>query len=148
MATVSDLREHAEKAKKDDPEVEPGETPFDDDNFPDDDEPQGSIEDQLDDPDSPTEPDAPTAEKEEETIPGVNRQLSLLAGGEEPDSSSFKMRGGSIPVEGEFVKGDIVKVMVTLTVDEVHFIDKKDKDGYVVGTERRHIAKPLSIRRV
>jgi hypothetical protein len=80
-------------------------------------------------------------------IAGVSRQLSLIAGGEEPDGSEFKMRGGSVPVEGEFKKGDVIEVVVKLSVDEVAFIDKKDNDGYVTSTTRRHIAKPLSIRR-
>jgi hypothetical protein len=84
---------------------------------------------------------------EPERLPGVSRQLSLIAGGEVPDSSSFKMRGGSIPVEGEFAKGSVVRLEVTVSVDEVTFVDKKDNDGYVVATERRHIAKILGVHR-
>jgi hypothetical protein len=81
-------------------------------------------------------------------ILGREVQLSLLAGGEEPDSSTFKLRGGSLPVEGEFEKGSIVILRVVASVDEVTFADKKDNDGYVVSTERRHVAKIMSVRRL
>jgi hypothetical protein len=139
MATVSQLRKQGRKDEDEGEEVEGTLAEAqDDDLFPDDDDDEGpsSIEDRAQEP-----------VEEEPKIAGVNRQLSLIAGGEEPDSSSFKMQGGSIPVEGEFEKGAVIKVLVTLSVDAIHFVDKKDKDGYVVGTERRHVAKPMSIQR-
>jgi hypothetical protein len=80
-------------------------------------------------------------------IEGKRQQLSLVAGGEDPDASESKLRGGSVPVEGEFEKGDVLTLLVKVSCDEVHFIDKKDNDGYVVATTRRHIFKPLSIQR-
>jgi hypothetical protein len=86
-------------------------------------------------------------DEDEERIEGRRTQLSLLAGGEEPDSSSFKMQGGKVNVEGQFDKGDVIDLIVKVRVAEVDFVDKVDNDGYVVGTDRRHIAKPLSIRR-
>lgn len=107
-----------------------------------DDEPPESVEDKV-------EEGEQIAIDEPERLEGTSRrpQLSLLAGGEEPDSSSFKMQGGKVPVEGQFDKGDTIDLLVKVRVAEVDFVDKHDKDGYVVGVDRRHIAKPLSIRR-
>lgn len=106
-----------------------------------DDDPAESIEDKVDEGEQASLIDEP------ERIEGHRQQLTLLAGGEEPDSSSFKMQGGKVPVEGQFEKGDLIDLIVKVRVAEVDFVDKVDKDGYVVGTDRRHIAKPLSIRR-
>lgn len=110
-----------------------------DDDF--DSDPDVSLEDRADDEPDEAEP--------EPTIRGTKgrRQLSLLAGGEDPDMSSFKMQGGKIAVEGEFEKGTTVDLYVKVRIAEVHFVDKVDDDGYVVSTDRRHIAKPLSIQR-
>lgn len=80
-------------------------------------------------------------------VPGSATQLSLLAGGEEPTSASMKLRGGSIPLEGEFEKGDHIRLVVECRVAEVHFVDNIDRSGYVLGAERRHIARIDSIRR-
>jgi hypothetical protein len=113
----------------------------------DDEGPGGSVEDHVESPEDQQAIDSVNS-TDPEPIPGASKQLSLIAGGEEPDSATFKMRGGSIPVEGEFEKGSTIKVEVTLSVDEIQFVDKKDKDGYVVATERRHIGKTLSIRRL
>jgi hypothetical protein len=103
------------------------------------DEPRESIEDKAEN--GGAEPDGPPP------IEGKRQQLSLVAGGEDPDASESKLRGGSVPVEGEFEKGDVLTLLVKVSCDEVHFIDKKDNDGYVVATTRRHIFKPLSIQR-
>ena len=80
-------------------------------------------------------------------LPGASSQLSLLAGGEEPTSATMKMRGGSIPVEGEFAKGDRMKLYVEAHIFAVEFVDKLDKEGYPIGTERRHIARISAIER-
>ena len=90
-----------------------------------------------------------TEEQPEETPPvlGASRQLSLIAGGEEPTSASMKLKGGSIPLEGEFEKGDLVKLTVEARVTEVHFIDLIDKSGYVLGAERKHVARLDSVQR-
>lgn len=102
------------------------------------DDPQQSIEDQAANP----QPDGPPP------VAGLNRQLSLLAGGEEPDASSFRVVGGKVAVEGEFKKGDVIELVIKASVDTISFVDTKDKDGFVVGTERQHKARILSVRRV
>lgn len=81
-------------------------------------------------------------------IPGTGNMLTLDAGGELPETATMKMRGGSIPVEGEFEKGTIVRLWLEGAVAEVHFVDIRDKNGFVVGTERRHILASQRIRRV
>jgi len=74
-------------------------------------------------------------------------QLSLIAGGEAPTSASIHLRGGSMPLEGAFEKGQHVRLIVECVVAEVHFIDKADKWGNVVSTERKHVAKRAWVRR-
>lgn len=100
-----------------------------------------SIADFVDEGDTLTDPGPPP-------IAGGQQQLSLLAGGEEPSSASMKMRGGSIPVEGEFEKGDSMTLLVVCRVAEVHFVDTVDEYGTVITTERRHVAKVMSVRRL
>lgn len=87
-------------------------------------------------------------EEERETYIEGARQLSLLAGGEEPTSSSMRLRGGSVPVEGEFEKGDRMRLVVEVVVSEVHFVDVRDPAGFVARTERRHVAKAESVSRM
>jgi hypothetical protein len=113
-----------------------------------DDDPAGSVEDIVDGQGTGEQEPLLDPEPEVERLEGTGRtQLTLMAGGEAPDSSSFRMQGGKVPVEGQFEKGDIIDLLVKVRVTEVDFVDKHDNDGYVVGTDRRHIAKPLSIRR-
>lgn len=79
------------------------------------------------------------------------RQLSMKVGGSKPDESLVKMRGGSIAVGngGEFEKGSLVDLTVRCRVQEVHFVDKVDKQtGEIVGTVRRHILKPERVEKV
>ena len=105
------------------------------------------IDESWEDPPRSIEEAAEDEPEQEPAIEGGKRSLTLTAGGEEPDSSSFKMQGGKVAVEGQFDKGDVIDLLVKVRVAEVDFVDKVDNDGYVVGTERRHLAKPLSIRR-
>lgn len=81
-------------------------------------------------------------------VEGRNTQLSLIAGGEEPTSASMRLKGGSLPVEGEFEKGDFIRLVVEARISEVHFIDQLDRSGYVLGAERRHVARIDSVRRL
>jgi hypothetical protein len=81
-------------------------------------------------------------------IPGTITELSLNAGGEKPETASLKLMGGTLPVEGEFDKGDLVRVWVEGRVTEVAFVDHLGKDGYPEGTERRHKVRMVRVRRV
>jgi hypothetical protein len=78
-------------------------------------------------------------------------QLNLTVGGEKPDKSTVKLRGGSIEVAGggQLKKGEVVNLLVKVRVDEVHFVDKHDNStGDVIQAERRHIAKMIGVEKV
>lgn len=94
-----------------------------------------SIEDAAD--------DAPA----QQPLPGTAPTLSLSAGGDAPTSSSIKLRGGSLALEGQFNKGEVVAVWVEIRVSEVQFVDKIDVHGNVSGTERRHLGRMTSVQR-
>jgi hypothetical protein len=102
------------------------------------------------------EPEASIADQADELeerlgqlpIPGTISELSLNAGGESPETASLKLLGGTLPVEGEFDKGDLVRVWVEGRVTEVAFVDHLGKDGYVEATERRHKVRMVRVRRV
>lgn len=95
--------------------------------------------------DATDEPNAPALMQE--PIPGTGQQLSLTAGGDDPETSEVKFRGGSVPIEGQFDKGEIVNVMVKVRIAEVHFVDTIDKYGNVTGTVRRHVGKMQGVQR-
>ena len=83
-------------------------------------------------------------------IPGGGK-LNLQVGGESPDKSTVKLRGGSIEVAGggQLKKGEVVNLLVKCRVDEVHFVDKHDNStGEIIQAERRHIAKMIGVEKV
>lgn len=90
------------------------------------------------------EADEPTGQQ---PIPGTAVQLSLDAGGESPESASMKLRGGSVPIEGEFPKGSLVGLWIEVRIGEVTFADTIDKFGNVTGTERRHVGRITRVQR-
>jgi hypothetical protein len=106
--------------------------------------------------DTKGEPEASIADQADEIekqigqlpIPGTVGELSLNAGGEAPETASLKLLGGTLPVEGEFDKGDLVRVWVEGRVTSVEFVDHLGKDGYVEATERRHKMRMVRVRRV
>lgn len=81
-------------------------------------------------------------------IQAAHQQLSLIAGGEEPTTATMRMKGGAIPVEGEWEKGDMVELRVICRVSEIHFVDQIDRSGYALGCERKHIARVESVQRI
>jgi hypothetical protein len=80
-------------------------------------------------------------------IPGTRETLSLSAGGEKPQSSSIKLRGGSLSLEGQFDKGETVAIWVEVRIAEVQFVDKTDAHGNINGTERRHVGRMQRVQR-
>ena len=80
-------------------------------------------------------------------IPGTRPQLSGEAGGEAPESSTVKLRGGAVPIEGQFDKGEFLDVWVRVRVAEVHFVDTTDKYGNVTSTERKHVGRIVQTTR-
>lgn len=83
----------------------------------------------------------------QEPLEGDNQQLTLIAGGEEPTGSSIHLRGGAVPLEGSFDKGQIIELIVRARVHEIDFIDMHDKFGNIIGTERKHVARAINVRR-
>ena len=87
-------------------------------------------------------------EPEPPPIEGTTGQLSLDVGGSMPDISSAKFRGISKEVEGEYQRGELLTFTVIARCSEVHFIDSVDEHGVVTKSERRHILRPESVRRI
>ena len=73
--------------------------------------------------------------------------ITATVGGAKPQTSAVALRGGKLPVEGEYRKGDEIELYVRARIAEIHFVDRVDDYGEVTGTERRHIAKPIAVRR-
>lgn len=80
-------------------------------------------------------------------LEGFGESISTTPGGDRPTTAVITLRGGKMPVEGEFKKGDVVELYVRAKVAEVHFVDSHDNFGEVTGTERKHVAKPIAVRR-
>jgi hypothetical protein len=78
-----------------------------------------------------------------------NKQLSLNVGGAKPTESVFKIQGGKLSVEGQFSKGDIVQLAVTVRIGAVTVADKINSEhGNVESTTRAHIGRIEAARRV
>lgn len=79
------------------------------------------------------------------------QQLTFDVGGKAPDGSTLRVVGGRIEIEGQYEKGDMLKVEMLVEVRSVEFADEVDKKtGQVVGCERRQKAQPVrqpSVRR-
>jgi hypothetical protein len=78
-------------------------------------------------------------------------ELNLQVGGQKPDKSTVKLRGGSIEVAGgsQLKKGEVVNLLVKVRVDEVTFVDKHDNStGDITQVERRHIARMIGVEKV
>jgi hypothetical protein len=94
------------------------------------------------------------AEEEPELLPmqvpleGFSDAITVTVGGARPQTSAIHLRGGKLPVEGEFKKGDVIELFVRARIAEVHFVDVIDKYEEVTGTERKHVAKPVAVRRL
>jgi hypothetical protein len=67
-------------------------------------------------------------------------QLTLnVGGGKQPTTSTLRLVGGKIEVDGQYAKGETIVVRIEAVVNEIGFKDQEDsKTGQVVGCERRH----------
>ena len=75
----------------------------------------------------------------------IGTQLSLVAGGEPPTTSEFKIAGRSIEISGEFEKGSQSVLRIGVEWGAVEFVDKHDKEtGQIIETIRRHKGKIVS----
>jgi hypothetical protein len=81
-------------------------------------------------------------------IEGMGTTITTTPGGDKPQTASISLRGGKLNISGEFKKGDVVEFYVRARVSEVNFVDTVDKYGEVTGTERKHVVKPIAVRRL
>jgi hypothetical protein len=94
--------------------------------------------DVQDPPDEMTD-DLPTGE----LVIDAGGQLTLnVGGGKQPTTSTLRLVGGKIEVDGQYAKGERIVVRIEAVVNEIGFKDQEDsKTGQVVGCERRHRAR-------
>jgi hypothetical protein len=96
----------------------------------------------LDPPQDETE-DLPTGDL---VLEGSGQLTLNVGGGKQPTSSTLRLTGGKVDVEGGFSKGETVVVRIEAVVNEVGFKDEHDsKTGQVVGCQRNHKARITGI---
>lgn len=78
------------------------------------------------------------------SIAGTVAGLTLNAGGRKPDHSTAKVRALKLPVVGQFVKGEKLRFVIDVEVDDIAFRDEKEK-GRVYRTRREHTFTPVAI---
>jgi hypothetical protein len=81
---------------------------------------------------------------EQFTIPGTGPTLTTDAGGRRPDVAEAKLASVSLHVQGEFKKGDRVRILVDAVCQKVQNVDEY-KGPEVQRTRRVHIFRPLMI---
>jgi hypothetical protein len=80
-------------------------------------------------------------------LPGTQDTVSAVVGGGKPTSTEVRLLGGSLPVEGQFSKGEVVTLVVEARVGSVEFVDALDEWGTVTKTTRRHKLRMTSVKR-
>ena len=81
-------------------------------------------------------------------LEGLGTTITSTPGGLRPTSSTVVLRGGKLPVEGEYKKGDEVELLVRCRVADVSYPDTHDEYGQPVSCERRHTLKLMAVRRL
>ena len=102
-------------------------------------------------PQEPTDNGGPPKSSTELERPSepAQQRFTFDVGGEEPTTTSVRLLGGAIPLEGELTKGETVTLQITCVVGEIAFVDERDnKTGEITGCERRHKVKIRGARRV
>lgn len=98
--------------------------------------------DQLAEPASSTQLERPGSGDDQS-----GEQLSLIAGGNAPTTTSMRLTGGKIDVPGEFDRGQRIVLRVECVVRGQNFVDQEDaKTGQINATERRHSARITGVR--
>lgn len=73
-------------------------------------------------------------------------QLGWTVGGKRPDTSSLRLVGGKVNVDGQYDKGQTIKLELTCEVSEVAFVDQRDsKTNQIIGCDRRHRARVVAV---
>lgn len=90
------------------------------------------------------------AELEEEddgqlAIAGTREGLTASAGGKRPDVSRSRVRSITLPTNGQFDKGETLRMLVDVVVSNVSFDDEEDVHGNIVRTWRTHTFRPQAI---
>jgi hypothetical protein len=80
-------------------------------------------------------------------IPGTLENISTSVGGPKPTSSEARMIGASLPLEGQFPNDELVTLIVEARVSDVSFPITRDKWGNATKVTRRHLLRPVSVRR-
>jgi hypothetical protein len=80
-------------------------------------------------------------------IPGVIEGISTTVGGPKPTSSEARLVGASLPIEGQFPNDALVVLVVEARVSDVSFPIVRDEWGNVTKVTRRHLLRPVSVRR-
>lgn len=88
------------------------------------------------------------SDDEQLMIPGTAVGLSTKAGGPDPTTSEFSLKGGAIAVSGQFAVGDVLTLQVEVCITEVSFRGKRDADGKVVTVARVHKGVQAGVARV
>jgi hypothetical protein len=80
-------------------------------------------------------------------LPGDFSGLNDVAGGAQPTTSEARLLGGSLPIEGQFAGEEVVTLLVTAKVSEVHVVYTTDDWGATKAVKRRHRMRMVSVRR-
>lgn len=99
--------------------------------------------------DGPQQPHAGDVIADGTLVVDGNGQLTLSVGGKRPTTSSLRLVGGRVEVEGQFDKGERLVLRIECEVREVAFRNEVDvKTGQVVGCERRQKASITGVTRI
>jgi hypothetical protein len=82
-----------------------------------------------------------------ELVVDAGGQLTLnVGGGKQPTTSTLRIVGGKIEVDGEYKKGQTVALRLEVVVNEVSFKDQHDpKTSQVVGCARNHRGRVVGV---
>ena len=80
-------------------------------------------------------------------IPGTTENISTSVGGPKPTSSEARLAGASLPLEGQFPNDELVTLIVEARVSDVSFPITRDNFGNPTKVTRRHLLRPVSVRR-
>lgn len=93
------------------------------------------------------EEDADVEEEEsgQMAIAGTRPTLTASAGGRRPDASRTRVRAITLPVIGQFEKGEKLRITMDVVVKKVEFDDEEDAHGKIVRTWRTHTFTPDAV---
>jgi hypothetical protein len=81
------------------------------------------------------------ADEDADALEGTRAQLSWDIGGPPPDTSVLKIAAQTIPLKGQFPKNKRMRLVMDIEIDHVYGKTKRDRDDFIVGHERHHVAR-------